>query len=347
MRGRPVIAMVAAGVATTAALLAVALSVRWFPTPASTRAPQVRTLYDVLLIVSVPIFVTVCVVVVTAVIRFRMRPGQEDMDGPPIHGNTLLEVTWTTIPALLILSLCVYSYVVLHDIEAAPAKGAPRQLDIGVTAQQFAWSFTYPPSVTGGAPLTTTTLELPIGRSAYFSMHSEDVIHSFWVPNFAAKEDVVPGITTHVRATPDRLGTYPIVCAELCGIGHAFMRSSVSVVTPGAFAAWLHRRAGPAVPASAGTRGLVAAGRATFTGTAGCAGCHALADAHATGTIGPNLDVGLKGRTAAFIRQCITNPNSVAPPGYPKNVMPATFARSLTNAQITALVTYLKTVAGR
>lgn len=339
--------MVAAGVAATAMLIAVALSVHWFPTPASTRAHQVRTLYDVLLIVSVPIFVTVCVVILTSVIRFRMRPGQEDMDGPPIHGNTMLEITWTTIPAILILSLCVYSYVVLHDVEAAPARGQPKQLDIGVTAQQFSWSFTYPPSVTGGAPLTTPTLELPIGRSAYFSMRSEDVIHSFWVPNFAAKEDVVPGITTHVRATPDRLGTYPVVCAELCGFGHAFMRSSVSVVTPAAFAAWLHRRAGPVVPASAGRRGLVAAGRTEFTGTAGCAGCHSLADAHATGTIGPNLDVGLKGKTAAFIRQCITNPNSVAPPGYPKNVMPATFAKTLTKPQIAALVTYLSTVAGK
>jgi cytochrome c oxidase subunit 2 len=347
MRGRPVLTMVAAGVAATAALLAVALSVHWFPTPASTRAHEVRTLYDVLLIVSVPIFVTVCVVVLTAVIRFRMRPGQEEMDGPPIHGNTLLEVAWTAVPAVLILSLCVYSFVVLRDVEAAPARGAPKQLDIGVVAQQFAWKFTYPPSVTGGAPLTTTTLELPIGRSAYFSMHSEDVIHSFWVPNFAAKEDVVPGITTHARATPDRLGTYPIVCAELCGIGHAFMRSSVSVVTPAAFAAWVRRRAGPAVPASAGARGLVAAGRTAFTGSAGCSGCHALADAHATGTIGPNLDVGLKGRTAAFIRQCIENPNSVAPPGYPRNVMPANFAKTLTRAQIDALVTYLKTVAGR
>jgi len=210
--------------------------------------------------------VTVCVVIVTAVIRFRMRPGQENMDGPPIHGNTALEIAWTTVPALLILSLCVYSYVVLHDIEAAPARGSPKQLDVGVVAQQFAWQFVYPPSVTGGAPLTTTTLELPIGRPALFSMHSHDVIHSFWVPSFAAKEDVVPGLTTHLRATPDRLGTYPIVCAELCGIGHAFMRSSVSVVTPAAFAAWVKRRAGPLVPASSGSRGLVAAGRAEFTG---------------------------------------------------------------------------------
>jgi cytochrome c oxidase subunit 2 len=339
--------MVAAGVAATAALLAVLLSVHWFPTPASTRAHEVRTLYDVLLIASVPIFVTVCVVIVTAVIRFRMRPGQEHMDGPPIHGNTMLEVAWTTIPALLILSLCVYSYVVLHDIEAAPARGSPKQLDVGVVAQQFAWQFVYPPSVTGGAPLTTTTLELPIGRSVLFSMRSQDVIHSFWVPSFAAKEDVVPGLTTHLRATPDRLGTYPIVCAELCGIGHAFMRSSVSVVTPAAFAAWVKRRAGPLVPPSAGSRGLVAAGRAEFTGTSGCSGCHSLADARATGTIGPDLDVGLKGRTAAFIRQCIVDPNSVAPPGYPKNVMPANFATTLTKPQIQALVTYLRTVAGR
>jgi cytochrome c oxidase subunit 2 len=347
MRGRPVIAMVAAGVAATVALLAVVLSVHWFPTPASTRAHQVRTLYDVLLIASVPIFVTVCVVVLTAIIRFRMRPGQEDMDGPPIHGSTPLEITWTTLPALLILSLCVYSYVVLHDIEAAPAGGSPKQLDIGVVAQQFAWKFVYPPSVTGGAPLTTTTLELPIGRSVRFSMHSEDVIHSFWVPNFAAKEDVVPGITTHVRATPDRLGTYPIVCAELCGIGHAFMRSSVSVVTAAAFAAWVKRRAGALVPSSAGSRGLVAEGRAEFTGPGGCSACHSLADARATGTIGPDLDVGLKGKTAAFIHRCIVDPNSVGPPGYPRNVMPTTFATTLTSTQIRALVTYLKTVAGR
>ena len=125
------------------------------------------------------------------------------------------------------------------------------------------------------------------------------------------------------------------------------MRSSVSVVTPAAFAAWVKRRAGPLVPSSAGSRGLVATGRATFTGPAGCSGCHALADARATAAIGPNLDVGLKGRTAAFIHQCIVDPNSVAPPGYPRNVMPATFAKTLTSTQIQALVTYLKTVAGR
>lgn len=150
-----------------------------------------------------------------------------------------------------------------------------------------------------------------------------------------------------MRATPDRLGTYPIVCAELCGIGHAFMRSSVSVVTPAAFAAWVKRRAGPLVPSSAGSRGLVAEGRTEFAGPAGCSACHALADARATGTIGPNLDVGLKGKTAAFIHQCIVDPNSVRPPGYPSNVMPATFKKTLTSAQIQALVTYLKTVAGK
>jgi cytochrome c oxidase subunit II len=347
MRGRPVMAMVAAGVAATAALLAVALSVHWFPTPAATRAREVRRLYDVLLIASVPVFVLVCVVVLTAVIRFRMRPGQEDMDGPPIHGNTLLEVVWTAIPGALITALCVYSFVVLRDIEAAPARGSPKELDVNVLGQQYAWSFTYPRSLTGSTPFTTTTLELPIGRSVLFSIRSADVIHAFWVPSFAAQEDAVPGITTHLRATPDRLGTYPVVCVELCGFGHAYMRTFLRVVPRPAFAAWVKRHAAPAVPARAGPGELVALGRSEFAGPGGCGACHTLKDAQSTGTVGPNLDTGLKGKPAGFIRQCIVDPNSVAPPGYPKNVMPATFGTTLSKRQIDALVAYLHSVAGR
>lgn len=198
-----------------------------------------------LLIVSVPIFAVVATVVVTAVIRFRMRPGQEEQDGPPVHGDTRLETLWTAVPALLILSLCVYSFIVLHDIERAPAQGSPRELVVDVLGRQFAWTFTYPAGVTGGRPLTTHEPWLPEGRSVRFDIRAADVIHSLWVPNFAVKIDAVPGITTHYRVTPDRLGTYPVVCNELCGLGHAYMRSVVHVVTPAAFAGWLRREAGP------------------------------------------------------------------------------------------------------
>ena len=150
------------------------------------------------------------------------------MDGPPIHGNTRLEVFWTAIPTVLLLGLVGYSFVVLHNNEKKPA----REIQVGVIGQQFAWSYVYPPSITGSAPLHSTQLYLPENESVLFNMNSRDVIHAFWIPAFRLQEDVVPGITTHYRATPDRLGSYPVVCNLLCGLGHSLMRSTVHVVTP-------------------------------------------------------------------------------------------------------------------
>ena len=164
--------------------------------------------------------------------QFRMRPGEELKDGPPIHGNTRLEVFWTAIPAVLLLGMVSYSFVVLAR-KRKEARGVP-EIQIGVTGQQFFWSYQYPPSVTGGAPLNSYQLYLPEDDTVYFNMRSKDVIHAFWIPAFRLQEDVVPGITTHYRATPDRLGTYPVVCNLLCGVGHSLMRSTVHVVTPAA-----------------------------------------------------------------------------------------------------------------
>ena len=178
-------------------------------------------------IASVPIFVLVITVVLYCAWQFRMKPGEELKDGPPIHGNTRLEVFWTAIPAILLLGLVSYSFVVLRDNEKKPA----REMEIGVTGQQFAWTFQYPPSVTGGKPVESDQLYLPVNHSVRFGLHSKDVIHAFWVPAFRLQEDVVPGITVHYRATPDRLGTYPIVCNLLCGLGHSLMRAQLHVVS--------------------------------------------------------------------------------------------------------------------
>src|SRR5882757_2193587 len=181
------------GAIATAIGIPLALIVPWFPAAASAQAKRVDTLYDVLLIASVPIFVIVETVVLFSVWKFRMRPGEELKDGPPIHGNTRLEVLWTAIPAALLLGMVGYSFVVLHENEAKPA----REIQIGVTAQQFAWTYQYPPSVTGGAPLNSYRLYVPKGESVYFNLRSRDVIHAFWIPAFRIQEDVVPGITTH------------------------------------------------------------------------------------------------------------------------------------------------------
>jgi len=164
-----------------------------------------------------------------------MKPGEELKDGPPIHGNTRLEVFWTALPTALLLGLVAYSFVVLHENEKKPA----REIQIGVTGQQFVWTYQYPPSVTGGAPINSYQLYLPDNEPVYFDMRSKDVIHAFWIPAFRLQEDVVPGITTHYLATPDRLGSYPVICNLLCGPGHALMRSTVHVVTPAQFRTWI------------------------------------------------------------------------------------------------------------
>lgn len=235
-----------------AALIATAIGIvlsyviHWFPVQASTQAHNTDTLYHVLVIASVPIFVLVVTVILYSVWQFRMKPGQELEDGPPIHGNTRLEVIWTAIPAMILLGLVSYSFVVLHDNEK---KAAGPEMVVEVTGRQFAWSYTYPNSVTGSAPLKTTQLYVPNNESVNFKIHSMDVIHAFWIPAFRLQIDAVPGITTSYRATPDRLGSYPVVCNLLCGVGHSLMRSAVHVVTPTAFQTWLTRQT--SAPASA------------------------------------------------------------------------------------------------
>jgi cytochrome c oxidase subunit 2 len=230
-------------VAGVAAVIAVAVgivlsyTIHWFPVQASAQAKNTDRLYHVLVIVSIPIFVLVVTTILYSVWQFRMKPGEELKDGPPIHGNTRLEVLWTTVPAIVLLGLVSYSFVILHDNEKKPS-GVP-EIQVGVTGQQFFWSYEYPSSVTGGAPLKSYQLYLPKGDTVVFDMRSKDVIHAFWIPAFRLQEDVVPGITTHYRATPDRLGDYPVVCNLLCGAGHSLMRSQVHVVPPARFQAWL------------------------------------------------------------------------------------------------------------
>jgi len=223
------------GVIAIAVGIVLSFEIHWFPPAASTQAHNTDRLYHVLVIATIPIFVLVTGVILYCVWQFRMKPGEELKDGPPIHGNTRLEVFWTALPTVLLLSMVGYSFVVLHENEKKPA----REIQVGVTGQQFFWSFQYPPSVTGGAEINSYQLYLPENESVEFNMRSKDVIHAFWIPAFRLQEDVVPGITTHYRATPDKLGDYPAVCNLLCGVGHSLMRTTVHVVTPAKFHEWI------------------------------------------------------------------------------------------------------------
>jgi cytochrome c oxidase subunit 2 len=325
MRKRPVLQMVVIGAIAVAIGIPVALSIPWFPTDASIQNSNFRTLYDVLLIASVPIFVGVETVILFSVWKFRMKPGEEEKDGPPIHGNTRLEVVWTALPAILIIGLCTYAYTVLRSNE----KNHPGAMLVNVTERQFAFEFSYP--VGPGKQIVSSELYLPNGRPVLFHLRSLDVIHSFFVPQFSEKIDAVPGITTDLRVTPTRIGTYPAECTELCGAGHSLMRATVRVVSPSAFKTWMSSQKPNGVPpigvppanadqpgvpggassptaSSAGSSSssspssgsgssataTAAAGKALFTGSGGCASCHTLAAAGTTGTVGPNLTQRLK-----------------------------------------------------
>jgi cytochrome c oxidase subunit 2 len=235
----------AIAIAGIAALIAVAIgivlsyAIHWFPAQASAQAANTDRLYHVLVICSIPIFVLVVTIVLFSAWHFHMRPGEELKDGPPIHGNTRLEVFWTALPTVLLLGLVGYSFVVLHENEKKPA----HEIQIEVTGQQFAWTYQYPPSVTGGAPLESTKLYLPKGESVEFDIRTKDVIHALWIPAFRLQVDAVPGITTHYRATPTRTGSYPVVCNLLCGLGHSLMRSTAYVVPQAQFQEWVRRQA--------------------------------------------------------------------------------------------------------
>ena len=260
----PAVRMLAIGVVASAIGVAITLAIDWFPPQASTAAPAIDRLYDALLIASVPIFVLVMTVAIYSVVRFRARPG-DTSDGPPIHGNTSLEVVWVTVPFLIVTGLAIYAWVVLVDIE----KPQPNALSVHVRGQQFAWSFRYPQP--GGKAVSSNELVLPVGRPVKLRIGATDVIHSFWVPSFRIKQDAVPGIDTHQRLTPARLGRYEVVCAELCGIGHATMRQSARVVAPEEFQAWLRSRKARAGGGPGGAPGGAAAARTARPGEASAA----------------------------------------------------------------------------
>src|SRR3954466_7625881 len=277
--------MVGVGLIASVLGIALGLVIDWFPTEGSVQAEKIDTFWDVLIICSVPVFVLVTTVVLFAVRDFRMRPGEEHVDGPPIHGNTKLEVLWTAVPAIMLVALCTYAYLVLHDIEKAPAAGNERQ--IRVNGQQFTWTFDYKE---GGKKFSSAQLYVPENESVEFNVKTKDVLHDFWVPAWRMKIDAVPGITTHYRVTPIRLGTYPVVCAELCGLGHAFMRQTAHVLPKAQYAAWVRKMTTKAPAAAGGAargggqRAAVDA-RALFTqgqpqsGAPAGGPCHKLADA--------------------------------------------------------------------
>jgi len=334
MRRGSIASLLGIGIVAGGIAAAVAVALPWLPTPASREASRIDFEFWFVIVICIVIFAIVVAAILYSVVVFRAAP-DDDSDGPPIHGHTGLEIAWTIVPTLLVTAIGISSAIVLSNDDAL----GKNVLHINVIAQQFAWTFSYPDSKN----LTSATLMLPKDRSVLLTFTSKDVIHSFWVPEFGQKQDTVPGLHPTLHITPDRLGTFPVICTELCGLGHATMRSTAVVMTPAAFDKWIASQTKAVTSPNAGQ-----AGAAVFKNN-GCGACHTLTAAGAAGKVGPDLDKlttyakQAKQPLAAFVRSSIVNPNAYVQAGYPKNVMPGTFGTSIPKQQLDALVTYLTT----
>jgi cytochrome c oxidase subunit 2 len=224
-------AMIALTVVSGAGLL----QFDWFGDAASEQAGPIDTLFDVMIVLSCFVFSVVVVMLGYCIWKYRAKPGDES-DGEPVHGNTKLEIAWTVIPTLIVIGGMAYSWIVLDDIEAKASDRMP----LNITAQQYKWSFEYP-----DAGVVSNELHVPVDRQLELHLTALDVIHSFWVPEWRIKRDLVPAgqggdeIDDEAVVTPNEEGTFSLVCTELCGIGHSTMRATVVVESQQEFDKWV------------------------------------------------------------------------------------------------------------
>jgi cytochrome c oxidase subunit II len=310
--------LVAIALAVAAATTAIAIFVDWLPEQASVEREGIDFVLWLTIAICIGVFAIVAAVSIYAGLKFRVRP-DDDSDGPPIHGHTGIEIAWTAVPTILVTIIAVASAVVL----ARNDRTGDNPLRVNVLAQQFAWSFEYPQNDDVKSPI----LYLPVDRSTklYLTSRENDVIHSFWVPEFGQKQDVVPGIVTTLVVTPTKEGEYRLICTELCGLGHALMRTRAVVVSASAFERWARQRAQGGTGGEGGDGGE--SPEELFV--ANCGSCHTLSKARTEGRVGPPLD-GLQ-RPPDAVEQQIRQGGGGMPP----------FEGTLTDAQIQALVQYL------
>ncbi len=268
------------------------------------------------------LFSLIMVMMLYAVFVFR-RGDDDETDGPHIHGNTRLEIGWTIVPTLVVLGFGVWGAITLNEI----TRPKPQEMVVNVTGKQWVWSFGYPEQ----EDILSAELVIPVNRTIVLKMNAEDVIHSFWVPEFRVKQDLVPGRETTLRITPTETGDFALRCAEICGLNHTQMVATVRVVNDEAFTAWVAEKS--AAPAFAE---MTPEERGAYWHSAegfGCIACHSLDGAPG---VGPTWQ-GLYGREEqltdgstvtvddTYIRDSILDPNKQVTAGFNPNLMPQNY----------------------
>ena len=209
--------------------------------PASPTKRAVEDTMTVFTIAAAPVAAVVWSVALYSLIKWRRKgaAGPDTEDGPALRGSrSPVTVVWLLLSSLLCVFMLIWGLAEIGKVNASAA--SPDPLEVDVTGQQWVWTFSYPHN----GNVESDQLYLPVNRPVVFYVHSEDVIHSFWVVQLGVKVDANPGELTKTSVLPDRTGNYDIRCAELCGLLHADMETNVHVVSPAAFNAWLSTKGG-------------------------------------------------------------------------------------------------------
>lgn len=322
-----IIILIALSTVGLRALFSVILSL---PVAASAEAGPIDVLFNAHYWMIAFLFSFIMVLMLYSVFVFRRADGDET-DGPHVHGNTRLEIGWTIVPTFVVLGFGVWGAITLNEI-TRPKDG---EMTVNVTAKQWIWSFAYPEQ----DDIQSGELVLPVDRTIVLKMNAEDVIHSFWVPEFRVKQDLVPGRETTLRITPTEAGAYRLRCAEICGLNHTQMQADVRVLSVEEFDAWVaEKQAAPAfAEMTPEERGAYWASAEGF----GCVACHTN---DGTPGVGPTWQ-GLyqrqeqltDGSTVTvdedYIINSIHEPNAQIVAGFNPNIMPQTYLEQFTTRE--------------
>lgn len=301
---------------------------------ASLQAQPIDQAFSYLWILIAVLFALITAFVLYSVIFFRRKPG-DTTDGPHMEGNNALEVTWTVLPLITVFGFAVYGSVNLSEV----LRPDPQAIEVRVIGQQWAWRFEYPED-----GVVSEELVLPINQQVLLRMESADVLHSFWVPEFRVKQDLLPGRETQLRITPNRIGEFTVACAEICGSQHAYMVAPVRVVSQGEFENWLFEKLDlPDDP--------VARGEIWYT-QYGCQACHSLDGVAGVGPTWQGVfghDVLLTDGSSVvadddYLYESIVDPNAKIVQGYLANIMPQNYGEVMSDFQILDIIEFIKSL---
>lgn len=293
------------------------------PDPASAQAGPIDTMFQSHFAMMAILFAFIMVMMLYSVAVFRRRPDDTE-DGPHVHGHTGLEIAWTVIPTLVVIGFGVYGTVVLGEI----TREQDNEMTISVVGAQWSWSFEYP-----AEDIRSNRLVLPVNQPVLLELESRDVLHSFWVPEFRVKQDLVPGTVKTLRITPTQLGSYRLACAEICGEGHAGMLADVEVVSQADFEQFLVDSAFRYSDLTPEQRGE----KFYFELVPACSGCHSVNGAAGAGPTWQGIylreetltDGSVVVADDEYIRNSILNPNDHIVAGFNPNVMPQNYGEQI------------------